>query len=76
MPLPPPPLNACCQKQKKIDMNVKLQILADFVSTLGCDRATLMFVDTPAQVSNMGSTMLVGVMISMWKKKGFENEII
>ncbi|CAB1101712.1 unnamed protein product [Ectocarpus sp. CCAP 1310/34] len=24
-------------------------ILADFVSTIGCDRATLMFVDTPAQ---------------------------
>lgn len=30
------------------------QILADFVSTIGCDRATLMFVDTPAQVRQPG----------------------
>ncbi|CAM9470919.1 unnamed protein product, partial [Scytosiphon promiscuus] len=29
--------------------DLKKQILADFVSTIGCDRATLMFVDTPAQ---------------------------
>lgn len=28
----------------------KKQILADFVNTIGCDRATLMFVDTPSQV--------------------------
>ncbi|CAM9433120.1 unnamed protein product, partial [Hapterophycus canaliculatus] len=29
--------------------DLKTQILADFVSTIGCDRATLMFVNTPAQ---------------------------
>lgn len=33
------------------------QVLDDFVATIGCERATLMFVDTPAQVGDMNRVL-------------------
>lgn len=36
--------------------NALMQVLSDFVDTIGCDRATLMFVDAPSQVNHVSKS--------------------